>query len=56
VTFDEAKPVSLDPYALTCEDLDADGEQRFVTLGMGAKGRISIVVWTLRRREHTHPA
>jgi len=48
VTFDEAKPVLFDPYALTREDVDADGEQRFVTLGMGAKGRILIVVWTQR--------
>ncbi|MBS1223303.1 MAG: hypothetical protein H6R23_2923 [Proteobacteria bacterium] len=48
VTFDEAKAVLLDPYALTHEDLDAQSEQRFVTLGMGAKGRILIVVWTLR--------
>ncbi|MGH8106875.1 MAG: BrnT family toxin [Arenimonas sp.] len=48
VTFDEAKTVLLDPYALTREDNDADNEQRFVTLGMGAKGRILIVVWTLR--------
>ena len=48
VTFEEASPVSLDPYALTLEDLDSDGEQRWVTLGMGGKGRILIVVWTLR--------
>jgi uncharacterized protein len=48
VTFDEAEPVLLDPYALTREDKDADGEQRFVTLGMGGKGRILIVVWTVR--------
>ncbi len=48
VTFDEAKPVLLDPYALTREDIDVNGEQRFVTLGMGAKNRILIVVWTLR--------
>ena len=48
VTFDEAKPVLLDPYALTREDTDALGETRFVTLGMGAKGRILVVVWTLR--------
>jgi hypothetical protein len=48
VTFDEAKAVLLDPYALTKEDLDVEGEQRFVTLGMGGKGRILIVVWTLR--------
>ena len=48
VTFEEAKPVLLDPYALTREDIDANGEQRFITLGMGAKERILIVVWTLR--------
>lgn len=48
VTFDEAKQVLLDPYVLTREDVDADGEQRFVSLGMGDKGRILIVVWTLR--------
>jgi len=44
----EAEPVLLDPYALSREDADAQGEVRFVTLGMGAKGRILIVVWTLR--------
>ena len=48
VTFDEAKPVLFDPYALTREDPDAQGEARFVTLGMGSKGRILLVVWTLR--------
>ena len=48
VTFEEAKAVLLDPYALTHEDLAAEDEQRLVTLGMGAKGRILIVVWTLR--------
>ena len=30
------------------EDDDAKNEQRFVTLGMGANGRILVVVWTLR--------
>ncbi|MBI4754281.1 MAG: BrnT family toxin [Betaproteobacteria bacterium] len=48
VTFEEAKPVLLDPYALTREDTDAEGEQRFVSLGMGGKGRILVTVWTLR--------
>lgn len=48
VTFEEARAVLLDPYALTHEDADTDGEPRFVTLGMGAKGRILIAVWTLR--------
>jgi uncharacterized DUF497 family protein len=48
VTFEEAKAVLLDPYALTRENGDANSEQRFISLGMGAKGRILIVVWTLR--------
>lgn len=48
VTFTEAKAVLLDPYALTHEDQDSQDEPRFVTLGMGAKGRILVVVWTLR--------
>ena len=48
VTFDEARHVLLDPFALTREDLDAHGEQRFVTLGMGGRGRVLVAVWTLR--------
>lgn len=48
VTFEEARPVLLDPYALTKEDLHSAGEQRFITLGMGGKNRILVVVWTLR--------
>jgi uncharacterized protein len=48
VTFDEAKAVLLDPYALTREDTDATQEPRYVTLGLGGKGRILVVVWTLR--------
>ena len=47
VTFDEAALVLLDPFALTHEDRGHD-EQRFVTLGMGGKGRLLVVVWTLR--------
>ena len=48
VTFSEAKDVLLAPYALTREDADSSGEARFVSLGMGNKGRILVVVWTLR--------
>jgi len=48
VTFDEAKDVLLDPYAITIEDEDSGDEQRFISLGMGAKSRILVVVWTLR--------
>jgi uncharacterized DUF497 family protein len=48
VTFDEAELVLFDPFALTREDDDARDEQRFVTLGMGGKGRILVVVYTYR--------
>ena len=44
MTFDEAKAVLLDPYALTREDLDVVGEQRFVTLGMGVMDRIVVYI------------
>jgi len=48
VTFEEAQHVLLDPYALSREDSDSEDEQRFVTLGMGSKGRILMVVYTYR--------
>lgn len=48
VTFEEAEAVLYDPFALTREDSDASGEQRFVSLGMGVKGRILVVVYTYR--------
>ena len=46
VTFEEAQHVLLDPYSLTREDSDSEKEQRFVTLGMGGKQRILMVVYT----------
>jgi hypothetical protein len=48
VTFEEAQHVLFDPFALTREDSDSDNEQRFVTLGMGSKTRILMVVYTYR--------
>lgn len=48
VTFEEARHVLLDPYALSREDSDSEDEQRFVTLGMGSKGRILMIVYTYR--------
>jgi len=48
VTFQEAKQVLFDPFALTHEDKAARSEQRFVTLGMGSKGRILVVVYAYR--------
>ena len=48
VTFEEAQRVLLDPFALTREDSDSENEQRFVTLGMGSKTRVLMVVYTYR--------
>jgi uncharacterized protein len=48
VTFEEAQHVLLDPFALTREDSGSEEEQRFVTMGMGGKVRILIVVYTYR--------
>lgn len=48
VSFAHAEQVLRDPNAVTIEDPDALGEQRFVTLGMDALGRILVVVYTPR--------
>lgn len=48
VTFEEARQVLFDPFALTHEDRHSKNEQRFVTLGMGARGRILVVVYTYK--------
>ena len=49
VSFAHAEQALRDPAALTVEDPDAEGESRFVTLGMDAVGRILVVVHTPRR-------
>ena len=49
VRIPEAIPVFDDPYAITITDEQSDpGEQRFVTLGTGAAGRLLVVVYTWR--------
>ena len=48
VSFSEAGTVLEDEFALTREDLDAEGEQRFVTLGMSNFGNLLVVVYTYR--------
>jgi uncharacterized DUF497 family protein len=48
VSFAHAEQALRDPLAVTIEDPDSEGEQRFVTLGMDALGRILIVVHTPR--------
>jgi uncharacterized DUF497 family protein len=50
VRFAECIPVCEDDYAITIADDESDpGEQRFVSLGMGAKGRVLVVAYSYRR-------
>ena len=48
VSFSHAEQALRDSMALTIEDPDSPGEQRFVTLGMDALGRVLVVVHTQR--------
>ena len=48
VSFSHAEQVLRDPSAITSEDPDAEAEQRFITLGVDALGRVLIVVHTPR--------
>ena len=50
VSFAEAATVLADDYALTREDQDSIGEQRFVSLGVSATGALLVVVYTHRER------
>jgi len=51
VSFDEAVTALLDPQALAREDGLAEGEARWVLLGMSARPRLLTVVYTLRGDE-----
>ncbi len=48
VGFAEAATVLTDDFALTREDPDSLGEQRFVTMGMSATGALLVLVYTHR--------
>jgi uncharacterized protein len=49
VRMPEAIPVLDDPDAITIPDDESDpNERRFVTLGIGAMGRLLVVVYTWR--------
>ena len=51
IRFSDAESVLFDPMTLTREDRDADGEQRFVSIGVDATGRVLVVVFTYRGEE-----
>lgn len=49
VRFSEAVDVFSDELAVTIRDEDSDtDEERFVTLGLGVKGRVLVVVYCYR--------
>jgi uncharacterized protein len=48
VSFSHAEQALRDPMAVTIEDPDAEGEQRFITLGTDSLGRVLVVVHTPR--------
>lgn len=51
VSLDEAAGSLLDPFALVREDEDAEGEVRFVLVGMSREDRLLTVCYTLREEE-----
>ena len=51
MSFADAEGVFLDPLAIQQSDPDAEGEERFVVVGMGSAGRVLVVVYTLRGGE-----
>jgi len=48
VRFSDAEMVLFDPNAMTREDIESEGERRFITVGMDSSGRILVVVYTYR--------
>ena len=48
VCFSDAESVLFDPVGVTVEDPSSRNEQRFVTMGMDALGRVLVVVYTYR--------
>ena len=49
VSFAHAEQALRDPFGVTIEDPDSEGEVRFVTLGADSLGRILVIVHTLRK-------
>ena len=48
IRFSDAELVLYDPFAMTLEEQVIEGEQRFVTVGSDALGRIVVVVYSYR--------
>lgn len=51
VSLADAEGVLQDPLAITMEDPDAEGERRFVAIGLGNAGELLMVVYSERGGE-----
>ena len=51
IDFADAEPVLYDPGAYTSQN-HVNGEDRYITTGMDALGRVITVVWTMRQGNH----
>ncbi|MDZ7661472.1 BrnT family toxin [Thiohalophilus sp.] len=48
IHFSDAEAVLFDPLALSMEDQDAEGEDRYIAMGEDTVGRVLVVVYTYR--------
>jgi uncharacterized protein len=53
VHFSDAEAVLFDPNALSFEDTTAQGEQRFIAIGMDHLWRLLVIVYTERGDHRT---
>jgi uncharacterized protein len=51
VSFADAESVFGDPLAITIEDPHAEGEPRYVAVGLGSAGELLVVVYSVRENE-----
>ncbi len=51
VSFADAEGVFEDPLTVTIEDPDAEGERRFVAIGLGSASELLVVVYSEREDE-----
>ncbi len=48
ISFSEIEAVFYDPNAISLEDVDSEGEVRYVVIGLDSLERVVVVVYTYR--------
>jgi len=51
VYFSEVESVFYDHHAISVEDIGAEGEARYITIGLDSLARLVVVVYTYRNNE-----